>query len=81
MRRILPLIAFLVATSPALAQDVTIPDGTPASSLGGIMIIRQGNQTTLSLGGVLFSRRVKVKTHTPDGPVVTRFTLPSLRGR
>ena len=41
------------------------------------MMIRQGNQTTFSLGGVLVPRRVKIATATPEGPVVTRFVLPS----
>jgi uncharacterized protein (TIGR03000 family) len=54
-----------------------MPDGTPVSQLGGLIIARQGNQTTISLGGVLFPRKVRTKTATPDGPVVTRFTLPS----
>jgi uncharacterized protein (TIGR03000 family) len=78
MRQIIPFLAILIATSHALAQDVTFPDGAPASMRGGILIIRQGNHTTLSLGGVFFSRHVTVKTHTFDGPVVTHFTLPSM---
>jgi hypothetical protein len=45
--------------------------------MGGLIIIRQGNQTITSLGGGIFPRRVKVVTTTPEGPVVTRFSLPS----
>jgi uncharacterized protein (TIGR03000 family) len=67
---------FLVATTRG--EDVIFPgDDIPASQLGGLIIIRQGNQTTVSVGGVLLPRRVKVKTATPEGPVVTRFKLPS----
>ena len=78
MRRSLTLFAccFLLAASVRGAEPI-FPDGTPASLQGGLMILRQGNQTTVSLGGVLFSRRVKVTTLTPEGPVVTRFILPS----
>lgn len=78
MRRVLAILAccFLFAAATR-ADDPIFPDGTPASQLGGLMIIRQGNQTTVSLGGVLFPRRVKTTTATPEGPVVARFVLPS----
>jgi uncharacterized protein (TIGR03000 family) len=61
----------------ASGADVIMPDGTPVSQLGGLIIARQGNQTTISLGGILLPRKVRTKTATPDGPVITRFTLPS----
>jgi hypothetical protein len=67
---------FLIAL-PISAQQPFNPDGTPLSAMGGLIIIRQGNQTTTSLGGGVFPRRVKVVTATPEGPVVTRFSLPS----
>ena len=50
---------------------------TPASLLGGLIFIRHGDQTTLSLGGVFLPRQVKVTTATPEGPVVARFVIPS----
>jgi hypothetical protein len=78
MRRVVVILAccFLLSTATR-ADDPIFPDGTPASQLGGLMIIRQGNQTTVSVGGVLFPRRVKTTTATPEGPVVTRIVLPS----
>jgi hypothetical protein len=79
MRRVLAILACIFVSVPAVrAEDVIFPpDDIPASQLGGLIIIRQGNQTTVSVGGVLFPRRVKVKTATPEGPVVARFKLPS----
>jgi uncharacterized protein (TIGR03000 family) len=41
------------------------------------MIVRRGNETAVGVGGVVIPRHVKVTTATPEGPVVTRFTLPS----
>jgi hypothetical protein len=78
MRRIAAIIAscFLI-TLPGSAQETFNPDGIPLSAMGGLIIIRQGNQTIMSLGGGIFPRRVKVVTATPEGPVVTRFSLPS----
>jgi hypothetical protein len=58
------------------AGEPIFPDGTPASQQGGLVIIHQGDTTTTSLGGGLFTRRVRVTTRTSDGPVVTRFTMP-----
>jgi hypothetical protein len=56
--------------------ELRFPDGVPASQMGGLIIVRQGNVTTWTLGGGLFPRAVKVVAHTPQGVVVTRFTLP-----
>src|SRR6185312_12987045 len=64
-------------TSPIRAGEVFLPDGSPLSGNGGLIIMRQGGQTTVSLGGALLPRKVKVTTPTPEGPVVTRFTLPA----
>jgi hypothetical protein len=78
MRRTKMIIACcLLITSPSLAQGPFSPDGTPLSAMGGLIIIRQGNQTITSLGGGIFPRKVKVVTATPEGPVMTRFSLPS----
>jgi len=78
MRRTLTILASCVFLATATrGEDVIFPpDDIPASQLGGLIIIRQGNQTTVSVGGVLFPRKVKVKTVTPEGPVVARFKLP-----
>lgn len=79
MRRIFAILVcstFFVITTRG--EDVIFPgDDIPASQLGGLIIIRKGNQTTVSVGGVLFPRRVKVKTAAPEGPVVAHFKLPS----
>jgi hypothetical protein len=79
MRRTLAILAcFFILSTVTHGEDVIFPpDDIPASQLGGLIIIRQGNQTTVSLGGVLFPRRVRVKTATPAGPVVAHFKLPS----
>ena len=78
MRRTLGLIACCFLLTPSTrAEEPVNPDGIPYSMLGGLIIVRHGNQTTTSLGGALFPRRVKVTTETPDGPVVARFILPS----
>jgi hypothetical protein len=71
------LVCCLLWASPGRGQEPFNPDGTPLSAMGGLIIIRQGNQTVTSLGGGIFPRRVKVTTATPEGPVVTRFSLPS----
>ncbi len=68
----------LFLTTSARADDGPLaPDGMPIRYLRGLVILRQGDQTTVSLGGAIFPRKVKVITRTPEGPVVTRFTLPS----
>src|SRR5438105_1785226 len=78
MRRTLLLAACCLCLTPAIrAQERLNPDGIPYSQLGGLIIIKSGNQTSVSLGGVLFPRRVKLTTLTPEGPVVERFKLPS----
>src|SRR5262245_51264132 len=78
MRGILAVIGSAVLfTSPA-AGDGPFPDGAAPRNLGGLVFIRQNGQTTVSLGGVLFARRVCVRTDTPEGPVLTRFRLPSM---
>jgi hypothetical protein len=79
MRRTLAIMACCVfLAAPTRGGDVIFPgDDIPASQLGGLIIIRQGNQTTVSVGGVLLPRRVKVTTATPEGPVVAHFKLPS----
>jgi uncharacterized protein (TIGR03000 family) len=79
MRRGLAILACCFFLSPATrGGDPFLPDGTPLSGNGGLIFLRQGDQTTLSLGGVLLPRKVRVTTATPEGPVVTRFTLPSV---
>jgi len=78
MRRGLAVLACLFLGSSLRSEEPIFPDGTPARLYGGLMIIRQGNQTTVSTGGVLLPRQVKVTTATPEGPVVTHFTLPSM---
>jgi hypothetical protein len=59
------------------ADDLMMPDGQPLKYNGGLIIVRQGNQTTVSVGGVFLPRKVRVTTDTPAGPIITRFTLPS----
>jgi hypothetical protein len=41
------------------------------------MIVRKGGQTSMTFGGVIFDRRVKLVSPTPEGPLVTRILLPS----
>ena len=71
------LFGWLAFTAPVYGQSSPFPDGATPHQYGGLVIIRQGNQTTFSLGGVLVPRRVKIATATPEGPVVTRFMLQS----
>lgn len=78
MRRALPvLVCCLFLTSSLRAQDVILPDGSPLSENGGLIIMRRGDQTIVSFGGALLPRKVRVSTATPEGPVVTRFTMPA----
>jgi len=72
------LTSLFLVISSTHAEDSPFPDGAAPRQYGGFMFIRQGNQTTVSLGGVLIARRVKVTTATPEGSVVTRFLLPSV---
>jgi uncharacterized protein (TIGR03000 family) len=78
MRKLLAVAACsLLLPFWANAEDLMMPDGQPLKYNGGLIIVRQGNQTTVSVGGVFLPRKVRVTTETPAGPVVTRFTLPS----
>jgi uncharacterized protein (TIGR03000 family) len=78
MRPHLAVIAcFLFLPSLTRGGEPLLPDGSPLEESGGLIIMRRGNQTTLSLGGVALPRKVRVTIVTPEGPVVTRFTLPS----
>jgi hypothetical protein len=77
MRQSLLCVVCCCSISAADAGEPLLPDGSPLRDNGGIIIMRRGDQTTVSLGGVLFPRRLKVTTATPEGPVVTRFTLPA----
>jgi len=70
-------VCSLLLPLAANADDLMMPDGQPLKYNGGLIIVRQGNQTTVSVGGVFLPRKVRVTTDTPAGPVVTRFTLPS----
>ena len=78
MRRILILLTCcFVVTAAARADEPLGPDGTPIKDYRGLFIMRQGNATAISVGGNLLPRLLKVTTQTPEGPVVTRFKLPS----
>ncbi len=45
------LACCFLLTASARSQDVIFPDNQPANKLGGLMIIRQGDQTTVSASG------------------------------
>ena len=77
-RTLAVLVCCFCLILPARGDGIVFPDGTTPDNPGGIMIFRQGNQTTFSVGGAFLSRKVKVKTMTPEGPIVTRFVLPSV---
>jgi hypothetical protein len=77
MHRILAILAFSFFTVSQARSGELFFETAPARNLGGIIIYRKGDVTSVSVGGVLFSRHVKVTTDTPEGPVVTYFTLPS----
>ena len=59
----------------ARGDELILPDGTPLSGNGGLIIMRQGGQTTISLGGAFLPRKVTVRTAAPEGLVIsaTRF--------
>jgi hypothetical protein len=77
-RTLVALFSSLFFATPLFADEVPLFGwGGAPEHLGGLMIVRQGGQTSKSLGGILFNRRVKLTTATPEGPVVTRFLLPS----
>jgi uncharacterized protein (TIGR03000 family) len=79
MRQAVPVLACCLFLTPSSrAGDIILPDGTPLSGNGGLIIMRRGDQTTVSFGGVFLPRKVRVSTETPEGPVVTRFTMPAL---
>ena len=72
------LVCSIILTSSASAQPIVFPDNSTSDQHGGLIIIRQGNQTTWSLGGVILPRQVKVVTKTPEGKEITRFKMPSV---
>jgi hypothetical protein len=77
MYRVLAFIACCGLLTPAARGDEPLaPDGTPLRVQGGLIFVRHGNQTIWSLGGGIFPRKIKMTTATPEGPVVTRFSLP-----
>src|SRR5438552_3652922 len=79
MRRILAILAcYFVAVPVAVGDEIEFPDNTTSNMPGGLMIIRQGNQTTWSLGGAFLPRAVKVVTNTPEGKEIARFRFPSV---
>jgi uncharacterized protein (TIGR03000 family) len=81
MRRawfVVAVCLLLPALSSAQEKEIILPDGSPLSGNGGLIIMRRGDQTIVSFGGAFLNRRVKVKTATPEGPVVTHFTLPAI---
>lgn len=79
MCRFLPVLACLALAGFVRGEEYSFPGQTSDQPkyLGGLQISRSGGQTVFSLGGPLLPRRVKVVEATPDGPVVTRFTLPA----
>lgn len=78
MRRVLAVLACCMFITASLrGSEPLTPDGMPFGQQGGLIIMRKGNQTTVMMGGGLLPRKVRVTTETPEGPVVTRFTLPS----
>jgi hypothetical protein len=77
-RTFVALFGSLLLATPSLADEIPLFGwGGAPEHLGGLMIVRQGGQTSRSSGGILVNRRVKVTAATPEGPVVTRFLLPS----
>lgn len=80
MCRIASLVALFAILGPTRADEYTFPNSPNdyPRYLGGIQFHRgTDGQMVFSLGGAFVSRRVKVITPTPEGPVVTRFQLPS----
>jgi hypothetical protein len=61
---------------PAARADVVPTDAQNFDGYGGFMVIRRGDQLITSVGGGMLPRKVRVRTDTPEGPVITRFTLP-----
>jgi uncharacterized protein (TIGR03000 family) len=80
MRRILAVLAcpLLLPTITFAQLDGPGPFGYNQSYIpSGITIIRQGNQTTWSAGGLMLPRTVKVVTRLPEGKDVARFKFAS----
>jgi uncharacterized protein (TIGR03000 family) len=77
MRWTLAVVGPLLAASLLYAQIPQFPESDPSVS-GGLIFIRQGGRYITSVGGVLIPRHVSVLEATPKGPVVTRFTMPSV---
>src|SRR5262245_46620068 len=80
MRRALALLVYVFFASSSLyaqQQEPLFGWGGAPEHLGGLMVVRQGGQKSVSWAGILFNRRVKLTTQAPEGPVVTRFILPS----
>src|SRR5262245_66442423 len=70
------LTCCLFFAPPTYSDEIIFPDGTPAWQYGGLIVIRQGNQRIVSVGGAMLPRHMTVTEATPEGPVVTNFTLP-----
>jgi hypothetical protein len=77
MRRSLAILASCLFLAPIAHAEDYLPDGSPLSGNGGLIIMRRGGETIVSLGGAFLPRKVWVKTPTPEGPVVTHFTMPA----
>src|SRR5262245_59442158 len=68
MRHVLLFLAFsCVPNASVIADGIEFPDNTTPSMPGGLIIVRQGNQTMWSFGGVLLPRNVKYVNQTPEG--------------
>jgi hypothetical protein len=78
MRRSLAILACGFFLTSSSRGEEYLPDGSPLSGNGGLIIMRRGNDTIVSFGGAFLPRKVKVTTPTPEGPIVTRFTMPSI---
>ncbi len=77
MRRALAaFVCCSLGATVASAQGPTLPDGIPADRVGGLVIMRQGGVTTVSFGGGVFPRKVKVLEAVPAAPAVAHFSLP-----
>ncbi|HZZ77359.1 MAG TPA: hypothetical protein VFE62_02510 [Gemmataceae bacterium] len=81
MRRILASLTYILfLPTLAFAQlDGPGPFGYNTSYVpSGVIVIHQGNQTTWSIGGLMFPRTVQVVTRLPEGTDVARFRFPSI---
>lgn len=77
LRPIAILACCVVAASSARGDESISQNDYATAYYGGLIIGGQRGQSVVSLGGAIFRRRVNVITATPDGPVATKFTLPS----